>query len=71
MSADTTITVFELLRMDEVSDLTGVPLATLRFWRHLGTGPQGFRLGRRVVYDRAEVSRWINDQRRQGGVSAR
>jgi predicted DNA-binding transcriptional regulator AlpA len=38
------------------------PVATLRYWRHLGEGPAGFRLGRRVVYRRAEVDRWISEQ---------
>ena len=28
-----------LLRIEEVSDRTGVPPATLRYWRHLGRGP--------------------------------
>ncbi len=32
--------------------------ATLRYWRHLGVGPDGFRLGRRVVCRREDVDRW-------------
>ncbi|WP_448617012.1 helix-turn-helix transcriptional regulator [Modestobacter sp. URMC 112] len=38
------------------------PVATLRYWRHLGTGPAGFRLGRRVVYRRANLDHWICEQ---------
>jgi predicted DNA-binding transcriptional regulator AlpA len=34
--------------------------ATLRYWRCLGdSGPKSFKLGRRVLYHRADVERWI------------
>ncbi len=29
----------ELLTIGEVADIVRVPIATLRYWRHLGTGP--------------------------------
>ena len=29
----------ELLTIAEVADVVRVPVATLRYWRHLGTGP--------------------------------
>jgi predicted DNA-binding transcriptional regulator AlpA len=58
----------------EVSELTGVPLGTLRYWRHADLGPASFTLGRRVVYRRSEVERWIAEQeaatRRGGGDAA-
>ena len=57
-----------VLRVDEVSELTGVPMATLRYWRHRGIGPTSYTLGpRRVVYDRAVVEAWIDEQRRSSG----
>ena len=31
---------------------------TVRYWRHLGRGPQGVKLGTRVLYPRAEVERF-------------
>jgi len=37
-------------------------VATLRYWRHLGIGPDSFRLGRRVVYRRDDLDRWITAQ---------
>jgi DNA-binding transcriptional MerR regulator len=43
----------ELLFGEE--EITRIPLATLRFYRHNGTGPKSFRLGNRVVYKRADV----------------
>lgn len=50
----------------EVSSYTGIPSATLRYWRHTGAaGPTSFALGpRRIVYRRSEVERWIAEQER-------
>ncbi|HVD79981.1 MAG TPA: helix-turn-helix domain-containing protein [Propionibacteriaceae bacterium] len=52
----------ELLTIQEVADLVRVPVATLRYWRHLGTGPRSFRIGRSVRYWRTEVFAWLDDQ---------
>ena len=40
----------ELLTIVEAAELLRAPVATLRYWRHLGTGPRSFRLGGRVLY---------------------
>jgi excisionase family DNA binding protein len=50
----------ELLTMTEAAELLRAPVATLRYWRHLGTGPRGFRLGRRVLYRRDDLKAWID-----------
>ena len=55
----------ELLSMQEVADIVRVPLATLRYWRHLGTGPRSFRIGRSVRYWHTEVFRWLEEQSRR------
>lgn len=52
----------ELLSLQEVSDVVRVPVATLRYWRHLGTGPRSFRIGRSVRYWRSEVFLWLETQ---------
>ncbi|WP_448623991.1 helix-turn-helix transcriptional regulator [Geodermatophilus sp. URMC 64] len=52
----------ELLTIAEAAELVRAPVATLRYWRHLGTGPRSFRLGRRVLYRREDVHAWINDR---------
>jgi predicted DNA-binding transcriptional regulator AlpA len=52
----------ELLTLQEVSDLVRVPVATLRYWRHLGSGPSSFRIGRSVRYWRTEVFLWLDGQ---------
>jgi excisionase family DNA binding protein len=49
----------ELLTITEAADLLRAPVATLRYWRHLGTGPASFRLGRRVLYRRDDLARWV------------
>jgi predicted DNA-binding transcriptional regulator AlpA len=52
----------DLLTTVEVAQITRSPVSTLRYWRHLGTGPHSFRLGRRVVYRRADVAAWLLEQ---------
>ncbi len=47
----------ELLTITEAAELLRAPVATLRYWRHLGTGPRSFRLGR-VLYLQA----WVEAQ---------
>ena len=53
----------DLLTITEAADLLRAPVATLRYWRHLGTGPHSFRLGRRVLYRRDDLHDWIAQQR--------
>ncbi|SFE92457.1 helix-turn-helix transcriptional regulator [Blastococcus tunisiensis] len=56
------IVAAELLTLNEAAAILRAPVATLRYWRHLGVGPDGFRLGRRVVYRRQDVDRWVAEQ---------
>ena len=49
-SPDTPHANDELLTMKEVAGVVRVPVATLRYWRHLGSGPRSFRIGRGVRY---------------------
>lgn len=51
----------QLLTIGEVADIVRVPVATLRYWRHLGDGPHSFRVGRAVRYWRSEVLAWLHD----------
>jgi hypothetical protein len=52
----------DLLTMAEVAVIVRAPIATLRYWRHLGTGPHSFRVGRGVRYWRTEVTAWLRQQ---------
>ena len=54
----------ELMTLKEVATLVRVPEATLRYWRHLHTGPRGFRIGRSVRYWRNDVIHWLEEQSR-------
>ena len=51
--------------MEWVSERTGIPLNTLRYYRMNGQGPRSFKLGRRVVYDERDVEAWIDEARRK------
>jgi excisionase family DNA binding protein len=52
----------DLLTIAEAAELLRAPVATLRYWRHLGTGPRSFRLGRRVLYRRDDLRAWVEEQ---------
>ena len=54
----------DLLTTAEVAALTRAPVSTVRYWRHMGQGPASFRLGRRVVYRRGAVARWLREMER-------
>ena len=52
----------KLLTTTEVADICRTSGETVRYWRFAGTGPRGFRLGRRVVYPESEVRRWLAER---------
>jgi excisionase family DNA binding protein len=57
----------KLLTIEEVAELVRMPVATLRYWRHLGTGPHGFVIGRRLRFWRQDVLDWLDEQRESTG----
>lgn len=62
----------EFMTTGQVSQETGINAGTLRYWRSTNQGPTSFSLGKRVVYRRSEVERWIAEQEaatRRGGNS--
>ena len=52
-----------LLTLDEAAVFLRTPVATLRYWRHLGIGSAGFRLGRRVLCRQDDLEQWVADRR--------
>lgn len=50
------------LDTDAVAHRYGVPVATVRKWRHEGTGPRGVKFGRHVRYGVDECERWEREQ---------
>jgi len=56
----------DLLTTAEVAQIMRSPVSTLRYWRHLGSGPRSFHVGRRVVYRRTDVTAWLHEQAEAG-----
>lgn len=52
----------DYLTTEQVAQRFHTAPSTVRYWRHIGTGPQGVRIGRRVLYPVAGVQRWVEEQ---------
>jgi predicted DNA-binding transcriptional regulator AlpA len=52
----------DLLTLEEIAAQVRVPIATLRYWRSRGEGPETFRLGRRVVAYQDAVDAWVQER---------
>ena len=52
----------ELMVIEEAAEYVRLPLATMRFYRHKKVGPLSARIGRRVMYRKADLDCWIADQ---------
>lgn len=50
-----------LLSADEVAEFLGIPVATLYQWRHKGSGPDAYRVGKHLRYDPATVRSWLEE----------
>lgn len=46
------------LTSDELAERYQVPVQTVRYWRHMGTGPKAVKIGRFVRYRMADVLAW-------------
>jgi len=55
---------------EEVAEYLDIPAATLKDWRHKGTGPAYTRQGRHVRYDWADVDAWVKAKHVEPGKSA-
>ena len=49
----------EMLTIAKAAELLRAPVATLRYWRQLGTGPRSFGGGRRVLHRRDDLYAWM------------
>ena len=50
-----------LLSIAEVAAFLSVPEKTVRAWRHKGTGPRAFKVGRHVRYRMADVLAFLEE----------
>jgi hypothetical protein len=53
----------ELLTLDEVAELLQTSPNTVRWWRQMGTGPDFFKIGRRLYTTVGDLRRFIREQR--------
>ncbi|EGD44661.1 hypothetical protein NBCG_01081 [Nocardioidaceae bacterium Broad-1] len=58
----------ELLTLQQVAERYNIPENSLRYWRAQGTGPKSARIGRRVMYRRVDIDRWVEEQFADGVV---
>lgn len=50
----------EYMTTGEVAEMLRTSPETVRFWRHVRKGPRSFKVGRRVLYDQADVMAWLD-----------
>ena len=53
----------ELLTLSEVAQILTTSENTVRWWRQIGTGPEFFKIGRRLYTTVGDLRRWIREQR--------
>jgi len=53
------MTMANYMTTTEVAQLLRTSPETVRYWRHVGKGPRSFKVGRRVLYDAADVQAWL------------
>ncbi|MGA5066154.1 helix-turn-helix domain-containing protein [Streptomyces exfoliatus] len=46
----------------DIAELFEVPLETVYQWRRKRTGPPGFRVGKHIRYDPADVQQWKRER---------
>lgn len=52
----------EYMTAAELEQMTGTKASTWRYWAFTGDGPPSFKLGRRRVWKRAVVLKWLAQQ---------
>lgn len=60
----------QYLTLAEVAEHYRTTDGTVRYWRHIGYGPKGVKLGTRVLYPRAEIERFDRQLAEQAGAAA-
>lgn len=57
------------LTTSHLADRYNTTDSTVRYWRHIGYGPPGHKIGRRVMYRESDVQAWERDQVMRGGAA--
>ncbi|MDL5201206.1 helix-turn-helix domain-containing protein [Streptomyces sp. ALI-76-A] len=58
------------LTPDDIAEIFEVPKETVYQWRKKRTGPPGFRIGKYVRYDPADVSAYITQRKAEDAAAA-
>jgi hypothetical protein len=53
----------DYLTTDEIAERYRTTAGTVRYWRHIGYGPEGVKLGTRVLYPRENVEAFDKELR--------
>ena len=46
----------------QAADFLGVPVATMRYWLYLRTGPTSYKVGRHRRYRRSDLETWLAER---------
>jgi hypothetical protein len=57
------------MTLPEVAEHYRTSEGTVRYWRHVGYGPKGVKLGTRVLFPRAEVERFDRELAEKAGAT--
>lgn len=60
----------ELKNTADVAEYLGTTPSVLAQWRHRGIGPRFIKVGRKVMYDMADLNEWLTAQTFQGTAEA-
>lgn len=60
----------EYLSAPDLEHQTGTKASTWRYWAHIGVGPPSMKLGRRRVWKRSVVERWLQEQEQATGTDS-
>ena len=52
----------DIMTTDDLCEELDISKQTAYLWRHKGTGPRGFKVGKYVRYRRSDVEAWIDEQ---------
>lgn len=66
MSELLTSEAIEYLTTKDVATRYRTAPSTVRYWRHIGYGPKGIKVGRRILYSPAEIQRFEDELAERG-----
>lgn len=63
MNQPTATPATEAKDLDKVAQILMTSASTVRWWRQIRTGPEFFKIGRRLYTTVGDLRRWIREQR--------